>query len=642
MQHLAVPSESSTALVRITDENGNQADEIDQDERNFSNVKSSLKRKTFQDRKDEENNRRMSTVRTNLSKFRKSFRDQARHVTHAIQEEARKVKKVPRWVRVAHTLYHDWEYLFFLTDEQTKTVVERLNLDLVTYEIQLGVKYKPDQKIKWDFWNAMLYAQTLCTTIGDAQLYTVTVFGRIFTMIYATFGIPLVLSVLDDMGKILTKCLKTPWWLIKCGCRRLFRYCTKQTLEEIRRLDAEDKHDLEVFDLPIPIAVFVVIGWIFICSATFTLWEKDWDYFTAFYFFFICLSTIGLGDITPSKPKFFLLLFIYIIIGLSLASMCLNLIQARMKRTYEVGRQQFDNMSIVAGSEGRLSHQGTLRPVRRRGSSLGVFRGCGSSYSLNRETVQQILMNKNKSNKSCQTVLSFPSPSRSNFVYRTVDKMRMKFLPRSLSIDDVMKLVDTEEGDILLLTELTKEESGLTTSSNSEESENQVVISKSFDTNFNPSRFLESESTKKISTMSAPVGEDKFKNLDSELVETVPIQIPPRLRPVSMSLQELEAQEEEEDRVALGVSAMDASAVHFRSRLSLIPEAHSIIDEDGEQSTPETDSELSSKRSKHSNSPTEGKFEDRTSRQSDQSSKTSKLPSFMGKRRPNIPSSSNH
>ena len=36
---------------------------------------------------------------------------------------------------------------------------------------------------------------------------------------------------------------------------------------------------------------------------------------------------------------------------------------------------------------------------------------------------------------------------------------QMKFYPRSLSIDDVMKLVDTEEGDILLLTELTRDES---------------------------------------------------------------------------------------------------------------------------------------------------------------------------------------
>ena len=236
-----------------------------------------------------------------------------------------------------------------------------------------------------------------------------------------------------------------------------------------------------------------------------------------------------------------------------------------MKRTYEAGRQQFDNLSSIGGSEGRLSHQETIKSVRRRGSSLGVFRGCGSSYSLNREAIQQALMNKTKMNKSCQTVLSFPSPSKNN-LYKTIDKMRMKFLPRSLSIDDVMKLVDTEEGDILLLTELTKEESGLTTSStNSEDvSETQVVISKSFDTNFNPSSFMDAGKVKKISTMSAPV-ESKSKDSDSELVETFSINIPPHLRPTPFTLQELEAREEEEDRLALGALALD-NTVHFRSR----------------------------------------------------------------------------
>uniref|UniRef100_A0AC35FUE4 Potassium channel domain-containing protein n=1 Tax=Panagrolaimus sp. PS1159 TaxID=55785 RepID=A0AC35FUE4_9BILA len=243
MKHLKVPGESSsTSLVKdASDSNGAAVDE--------SEAVPDL------------SNRRMSHMKTNLIKIQRSFRDQAHHVRHAIQHEARRVRKPPKWVEFAHTLYHDWglkhaclilvlilynflgaaifyyceashdenqeviwkdniqtnrskfiqniiptmfnntEYLFFLTGEQTKQVEERLNKELKQYEMQLGVKYKPDQKIKWDFWNAMLYAQTLCTTIGDAQLYTVTVFGRIFTMIYATFGIPLVLSVLDDMGK---------------------------------------------------------------------------------------------------------------------------------------------------------------------------------------------------------------------------------------------------------------------------------------------------------------------------------------------------------------------------------------------------------------------------------------------------------
>ncbi|KAL6741929.1 hypothetical protein Aduo_015136 [Ancylostoma duodenale] len=544
-----------------------------------------------------------------FSRVRQSFRQGAQHVREDVCEKFKKVRKVPRWIRILETIYHEYglkhvclisiliiyqfigagvfyfceagfdeskekiwnmriaenrtkfvfdiiplmfnntDYLFFLTQEQTNEVSEKLHAEVRRYEKQLGIKYT-DQKIKWDFWNAMLYAQTICTTIGYGHLYPSTVAGRVFTMIYAIFGIPLVLSILDDLGKLLTRCLKTPWWLIKCSCRRMFRYCTKQTMAEIRKLDAEDKRDLDIFDLPIPIAIFVVIAWIFICSATFCIWEHDWDYFVAFYFFFISLSTIGLGDITPTQPKYLLMLFIYIIIGLSLVSMCINLIQAKLERTYEAGRMQQLELEAV----GML-----LEPNRpqRRGSSLGVFRSSSSVHSLNKEAIQAAIANRKRINKTSQTVLSFPSPSSTNtHICRTVSNSRMRFLPRTLSIDDVMQMVDTEDGDILVLTDLVREESGISqnsgaTTSSSDESNSQVVVSKSFDANL-------------------------FQRGRMELPETLQPGYSSlgrlRLSPSRPSVVDIEALEELEDRIALGQASQLASAVHFRSRLSLIPE----------------------------------------------------------------------
>uniref|UniRef100_A0A914PUZ7 Uncharacterized protein n=1 Tax=Panagrolaimus davidi TaxID=227884 RepID=A0A914PUZ7_9BILA len=90
MKHLKVPGESSsTSLVKdASDSNGAAGDEPEA--------------------VPDLSNRRMSHMKTNLIKIQKSFRDQAHHVRHAIQHEARRVRKPPKWVEFAHTLYHDW------------------------------------------------------------------------------------------------------------------------------------------------------------------------------------------------------------------------------------------------------------------------------------------------------------------------------------------------------------------------------------------------------------------------------------------------------------------------------------------------------------------------------------------------------
>lgn len=92
------------------------------------------------------------------------------------------------------------------------------------------------------------------------------------------------------------------------GRRRQARFALRSgSCSIIRIVYPLSSSDLDIFDLPIPIAIFVVIAWIFVCSATFCIWEHDWDYFVAFYFFFISLRYVvrhveGAEFDTTTKP----------------------------------------------------------------------------------------------------------------------------------------------------------------------------------------------------------------------------------------------------------------------------------------------------------------------------------------------------
>jgi len=86
--------------------------------------------------------------------------------------------------------------------------------------------------------------------------------------------------------------------------------------------------------MPVMVALFCTLGWIFFCAAIFKIWESEWSYAESCYFIFISFSTIGLGDVQVQRKDLMVLCFLFVIIGLSLVSMCINVIQVALEDLY--------------------------------------------------------------------------------------------------------------------------------------------------------------------------------------------------------------------------------------------------------------------------------------------------------------------
>ncbi|CAD5219124.1 unnamed protein product [Bursaphelenchus okinawaensis] len=115
------------------------------------------------------------------------------------------------------------------------------------------------------------------------------------------------------------------------------------------------------------VAVGITLGWIFFCAALFLLWE-DWQYTESVYFMFISMSTIGLGDVNVKRRDLMVVCFVFVIIGLSLVSMTISVIQASLEDLYKKLL-----MKLL------VEYQAKLAAGDHKGASMGMMKMWGNS-----------------------------------------------------------------------------------------------------------------------------------------------------------------------------------------------------------------------------------------------------------------------
>ena len=184
-------------------------------------------------------------------------------------------------------------------------------------------------------------------------------------MFYAVIGIPLCLIVLADLGKLFTRGLKFIWSFV-----RRFYYtgkCIKKpettkatgtasTTTITTTTTSKAKKDQpgnvyvvdDEFNLPPIIAIMIAVIYILLGAVLYIQWE-DWTYLEAIYFLFVSVSTIGFGDVLPAHPRYFLATSLYVLVGLSLVAMVINVIMDSLSSTITKAKETVVDVGKTIG-----------------------------------------------------------------------------------------------------------------------------------------------------------------------------------------------------------------------------------------------------------------------------------------------------
>ncbi|XP_032818640.2 potassium channel subfamily K member 18-like [Petromyzon marinus] len=108
----------------------------------------------------------------------------------------------------------------------------------------------------------------------------------------------------------------------------------------------------EQLDVPVRLILATLAAYVALGALMMPFWE-EWSYLDAFYFCFVTMTTIGLGDIVPSHPNYFLLISIYIVFGMAVMSAAFKLTQDRIFACYRrlvTSRHRLCRRCLACGS----------------------------------------------------------------------------------------------------------------------------------------------------------------------------------------------------------------------------------------------------------------------------------------------------
>ncbi|WKY02888.1 hypothetical protein Q1695_016297 [Nippostrongylus brasiliensis] len=204
-----------------------------------------------------------------------------------------------------------------------------------------------EHNLKWTFGSSFFFSMNVFTTTGYGSIAPESIAGKSCVIVYGFLFVPLTLVVIRHLGN---------WTLL------MFTSVYAKIVMSWRKIrNRNPVEDGEVFTLPVFTCMFIMLVYL-MTTTTFIFFydalsgppDSGISYFLSFYFSFISISTIGLGDVMPNNVTFDPTITILFFFGMPLMKVVNSSTYQCVEKT-TIGMLSFIEHRLASFLQGRSS-----------------------------------------------------------------------------------------------------------------------------------------------------------------------------------------------------------------------------------------------------------------------------------------------